>query len=119
MSRESPYYWLVRGAAALLLGGWVMADVDERVDLSLSVDQQDLASARSAIVDEHYAEAIKICERMLRRNETDVNALKIKGSAYYLLNEPTRALRVWERALQLSPNDQDLLDFMPKVMPNP
>ena len=102
-----------------LVSGPAPAQDDDTLDLSVSDQQQDLFSARKAIVDNRYADAIRIAERMLRRNDCDLDALKIKGSAYYLSGQSERARNVWLYALRLHPSDRDLKTYLPMVQPPP
>ena len=80
---------------------------------------QMIFDARQAMRQKHYDVAILTCEKIIKKEPTQMTALKIMGSAYYLLDEPERARHVWEYALQVDPDDSDIPKFLAKLPTSP
>ena len=62
-----------------------------------------------------WAEIIKLCDEVLEIDPNNITALQRKGSAYYRLGNKVEALKAWEKALLLMPDDGVLKTFIPKV----
>ena len=76
--------------------------------------------ALDEIYDSKFYMAVKELEGVLRLEPNDVTALKRAGSAYLQLKEYRAARRAWQRALELSPKDEQLpqyLEALDKVAP--
>ena len=76
--------------------------------------------ALDQIYDSKFYLAVKELEGVLRLEPNDVTALKRAGSAYLQLKEYRAARRAWQKALQLSPKDEQLpeyLEALDKVAP--
>jgi len=72
------------------------------------------------IYDSKFYLAVKELEGVLRLDPNDVTALKRAGSAYLQLKNYAQARRAWQKALQLSPKDTQLpeyLEALQKVAP--
>jgi tetratricopeptide (TPR) repeat protein len=64
------------------------------------------------IYDSKYYLAVKDLEGVLRLEPDDETALKRLGSAYLQLKDYPQARRSWQRALELSPDDAQLKDYL-------
>ncbi|HCC48394.1 MAG TPA: hypothetical protein DEQ38_09820 [Elusimicrobia bacterium] len=76
--------------------------------------------ALDQIYDSKFYLAVKELEGVLRLEPNDVTALKRAGSAYLQLKEYRAARRAWQKALQISPKDDQLpryLQALDKVAP--
>jgi len=62
-------------------------------ELFSPIDQK-VFDARQAILEGKYDVAIKKCQDILDLNPNDITALKIMGSAFFLLDDHTRARNV-------------------------
>jgi tetratricopeptide (TPR) repeat protein len=76
---------------------------------------QMLFDARQAFKERRFDVAITTCEKILRKNPDQLTALKIMGSGYYMLNEYARARHVWQRALEVAPDDPDIPRYMERL----
>ena len=74
-------------------------------ELFSPIDQK-VFDARQAILEGRYDVAIKKCQDILDLNPNDVTSLKIMGSAFFLLDDHTRARKLWGRVLEIDPNDR-------------
>jgi Tfp pilus assembly protein PilF len=92
--------------------GGVQADGDSVVFTDMD---QLFFDARQAIKQNHYDVAVQTCEKILHKDAKNMTALKIMGSAYYLMNAPERARHVWEYALQIDPNDPDIPEYLARL----
>ena len=68
--------------------------------------------ALNHIYDGKYHLAVDTLNEILALEPNDLLSLKRLGSAYYALGYRTTAREVWARALQLSPNDEQLKKFL-------
>lgn len=68
--------------------------------------------ALDQIYDAKYYMAVKELEGVLRLEPNDVTALKRAGSAYLQLKEYRAARRAWQKALQISPKDDQLPEYL-------
>lgn len=64
------------------------------------------------IYDSKFYLAVKELEDVLRLNPRDLTALKRAGSAYLKLKNYTKARSAWQRALRLSPKDEQLPQYL-------
>jgi tetratricopeptide (TPR) repeat protein len=85
-------------------------------ELFSPIDQK-VFDARQAILEGKYDVAIKKCQDILDLNPNDVTSLKIMGSAFFLLDDHTRARKLWSRVLEIDPNDKEIAEFMKQLRP--
>ncbi len=85
-------------------------------ELFSPIDQK-VFDARSAILEGRYDVAIKKCQDILDFNPNDVTSLKIMGSAFFLLDDHTRARKLWSKVLEIDPNDKEIPEFMKQLRP--
>jgi tetratricopeptide (TPR) repeat protein len=55
---------------------------------------------------EQHEKAIADCEKASMLNQTDVQSLKVIGSAYHKMGKKKEALEAWESVLEVAPNDE-------------
>lgn len=65
------------------------------------------AEADSAYAEEHYQQAVKLYEELLK-DGVSADLYYNLGNAYYRMDDITRAVLNYERALLLSPGDKDI-----------
>jgi tetratricopeptide (TPR) repeat protein len=85
-------------------------------ELFSPIDQK-VFDARQAILEGRYDVAIKKCQDILDLNPNDVTSLKIMGSAFFLLDDHTRARKLWSKVLEIDPNDKEIPEFMKQLRP--
>ena len=68
--------------------------------------------ALDQIYDSKFYLAVKELEGVLRLEPNDITALKRAGSAYLQLKDYRQARRSWKKALQLSPEDTQLKEYL-------
>jgi cytochrome c-type biogenesis protein CcmH/NrfG len=64
------------------------------------------------IYDSKFYLAVKELEGVLRLEPNDVTALKRAGSAYVQLKDYRQARQAWQKALKLSPEDEQLKEYL-------
>lgn len=64
------------------------------------------------IYDSKFYLAVKELEGVLRLDPNDVTALKRAGSAYVQLKDYKQARQAWQKALKLSPEDEQLKEYL-------
>lgn len=65
------------------------------------------AEADSAYAQEHYQQAIQLYEQLLKKGESSDLYYNL-GNSYYRMDDMTKAIVNYERALLLSPGDRDI-----------
>jgi len=85
-------------------------------ELFTPVDQK-VFDARQAILEGKYDIAIKKCQDILDLNPNDVTALKIMGSAFFLLDDHIRAHKLWNRVIEIDPADKETPEFLKQLRP--
>ena len=85
-------------------------------ELFSPIDQK-VFDARQAILEGKYDVAIKKCQDILDLSPNDITSLKIMGSAFFLLDDHTRARKLWGRVLEIDPNDKEIPEFMKQLRP--
>ena len=85
-------------------------------ELFSPVDQK-VFDARQAILEGKYDVAIKKCQDILDINPNDVTALKIMGSAFFLLDDHVRARKLWTHVLEIDANDKEIPEFLKQLRP--
>jgi len=85
-------------------------------ELFSPVDQK-IFDARQSILEGRYDVAIRKCQDILDVAPNDVTALKIMGSAFFLLDDHTRARKLWERVQEVDPNDREIPEFLKQLRP--
>jgi Tfp pilus assembly protein PilF len=116
MKRAVSILFLIAGLAGSFMLGPARSIAEENGDSAAFTDMdQMLFDARQAVKQSRYDVAILTCEKILRQDAAQMTALKIMGSAYYLLDEPERARHVWEYALKIDPDDPDIPKFLARL----
>jgi len=85
-------------------------------ELFSPIDQK-VFDARQAILEGKYDVSIKKCQDILDISPNDITALKIMGSAFFLLDDHTRARKLWTRVLDIDPNDKEIPEFLKQLRP--
>ncbi len=99
-----------------LAGGPVKAWADELQDqVAFTEMDQMIFDARQAFKQRRFDVTITTCEKILRKDPNQLTALKMMGSGYYMLDEYDRARHVWERALEVAPDDPDIPKYMERL----
>jgi tetratricopeptide (TPR) repeat protein len=114
--------WVIGVTLMVALGGaWVARHpmklrADDTTDgVKFSDLDQKLFDARRAFKERRFDVAITTCEKILQKNPDQLDALKIMGSGYYMIEEYERARRVWTYALQIAPSDPDIPKYMARL----
>jgi len=77
--------------------------------------EQKLYDARQAIYDGKYDLAIRRTQDVLDLEPSNVTALEIMGSAFYLMEEKGKAKAVWKRVLEVDPKNRVVAEFMRQI----
>ncbi len=78
----------------------------------MNLVEQYLFASLNHIYEGRYDQTLEKCAIVLELEPDNQLALKRMGSAYYLMGKNERAEGVWLRALELSPADQELKEFL-------
>ena len=71
--------------------------------------------SRQAIYEGKYDLAMKRSQDILDLEPNNETALEIMGSAFYLMDQPEKARVIWERVLDINPNNRMVRKFLKQV----
>ncbi len=85
---------------------------EEKLIPGLNLVEQRLQEILEAIYERRWVRAVSLCEEVLDLEPDNVLALKRMGSAYFGMGNRQKATEIWERALEIDPNDKELLEYL-------
>ena len=62
-----------------------------------------------------YDTVVKLCEEVIELDPKEVTAYIRIGSAYYALGVKSQAMKYWKKALEVSPGNKEVLEFLEKI----
>lgn len=77
-----------------------------------SLIDQKIYDARQAIYDGKYDMALRKCQEVLDLEPRNVTALELMGSAFFLIDEKDKARAVWQKVLEIDPNNKVVPEFL-------
>lgn len=103
---------------------WFLSRHPEFVNSDIVTPGMTLLEYKRSLALDHlygarYHQAIDTLNEVLALEPADLVALKRLGSAYYSLGLHAKAREAWQRALALSPEDQQLKKFLRKLSARP
>ncbi|MFH1283141.1 MAG: PorV/PorQ family protein [bacterium] len=78
------------------------------------VDQK-IYDARQAMYEGKYDQALKRCQEVLDIEPNNVTSLELMGSAFFLIDQKDKARAIWERALEIDPNNKVIPEFLKQI----
>ena len=78
------------------------------------IDQRTY-DARAAIYEGKYDLAMKRAQDILELEPNNETALEIMGSSFYLMDQKDKAKAIWEKVLEINPNNAMVKNFMKQV----
>lgn len=78
----------------------------------MNIIDQYLFAALNHIYEGRYDLAIEECSIVLALQPEDILAMKRLGSAYFAMGKKDKAREAWQKALELSPEDKELKQFI-------
>jgi tetratricopeptide (TPR) repeat protein len=78
------------------------------------IDQRTY-DARQAIYDGKYDLAMKRAQDILDLEPNNETALEIMGSSFYLMDQKDKAKVIWEKVLEINPNNTMVKNFLKQV----
>jgi len=78
------------------------------------IDQRTY-DARQAIYDGKYDLAMKRAQDILELEPNNETALEIMGSSFYLMDQKDKAKAIWEKVLEINPDNRIVKDFIKQV----
>jgi len=78
------------------------------------IDQRTY-DARQAIYDGKYDLAMKRAQDILDLEPNNETALEIMGSAFYMMDQKEKAKVIWEKVLEINPNNKMIKNFLKQV----
>lgn len=76
---------------------------------------QKIYDARQAIYDGKYDLAIRRAQDVLDLEPNNETALEVMGSAFFLMDQKDKAKIIWERVLEINPQNTMVREFMKQV----
>ena len=81
----------------------------------INIVQEKLLKALGLFYESKFSDVIKICNEVLRLEPSNSTALERMGSSYYKMGQKLDALKVWEKAYMLNPDNKVLKKFVDKI----
>lgn len=79
---------------------------------SFSLIDQKVYDSRQAIYDGKYDTALRKCQEVLDLEPRNVTALELMGSAFFLMDEKEKARAIWNKVLEIDPNNKVVPEFL-------
>jgi tetratricopeptide (TPR) repeat protein len=76
---------------------------------------QKIYDARQAIYEGKYDVALRRAQDILDLEPNNETALEIMGSAFYLMDQKAKAKTVWEKVLEINPNNKMVKQFLEQL----
>lgn len=95
---------IVIAALVGLIGGYLVFSLSSK---PASKSGSGLPTGGGAPVD--YSKRIVEAEKLVAREPTNIRAWVMLGNDYFDTNQPQKAINAYQRALELNPNDTDVL----------
>lgn len=76
---------------------------------------QKIYDARQAVYDGKYDLAIRRAQDVLDLEPANITALEIMGSAFFLMEEKSKAKAVWKRVLEIDPGNKVVGEFLRQI----
>jgi tetratricopeptide (TPR) repeat protein len=74
--------------------------------------EQKLWNSLQYFYDGKYDLVIKECQEVLELEPENILAYKRMGSAYFAMGNKEKAKEIWQKALQIAPDDEELKEFL-------
>jgi len=84
------------------ISGWTIID-------------KKIYEAREDILNGRYTDAIRRTQEILNLEPKNITALEIMGSAFFMMNEPEKAKKVWTKVLELDPANKVIRQFLQEL----
>jgi len=84
----------------------------KRSDLELNQTIKNLFVAQKLIFAKRYQASVVELDKLLKERPNLVQALIMKGTAYYLLQDMNSAIASWKKALELDRDNEELNSFL-------
>ena len=78
------------------------------------VDQK-VYDARQSVYDGKYDIAVRRAQDILDLEPNNLMALKVMGSAFFMMEEKAKAKAVWKRVMEIAPTDKVVADFIKRL----
>lgn len=84
------------------IAGWTIID-------------KKIYEAREDILNGRYNDAIRRAQEILNLEPKNITAMEIMGSAFFMMNEPEKAKKVWQKVLELDPTNKVIQQFLKEL----
>jgi tetratricopeptide (TPR) repeat protein len=80
--------------------------------VGFTIIDQKIYDARQAIIEGKYDQALMKCQEILNLEPSNVTALEMMGSAFYMMDQPDKARQVWMKVLEIDPTNKVIPEFI-------
>jgi tetratricopeptide (TPR) repeat protein len=80
--------------------------------VGFTIIDQKVYDARQAIVEGKYDQALIKCQEILNLEPTNVTALEMMGSAFFMMDQPDKAKQVWLKVMEIDPTNKVVPEFI-------
>lgn len=83
--------------------------------IGFTLIDQKLYDARQAMYEGRYDAALRKCQEILDLEPENTTALELMGSAFFLIEQRDKAKAIWEKVLQIDPQNKVIPQFLEQL----
>jgi len=80
--------------------------------VGFTIIDQKVYDARQCIVEGKYDQSLIKCQEILNLEPTNITALQIMGSAFFMMDQPDKARQVWLKVMEIDPTNKVVPEFI-------
>jgi tetratricopeptide (TPR) repeat protein len=80
-----------------------------------TIIDKKLYDARQSVMDGKYDQALVRCQEIINLEPTNTTAMEIMGSAFFMMQQPDKAREVWQKVLEVDPNNRVVQEFLEEL----
>jgi tetratricopeptide (TPR) repeat protein len=92
--------------------GLPLTDAYKEDMVGFTIIDQKVYDARQAIIEGKYDQALIKCQEILNLEPSNVTALEIMGSSFFMMDQPDKARAAWMKVMELDPTNKVIPQFI-------
>ncbi|MHB9155660.1 MAG: PorV/PorQ family protein [Endomicrobiales bacterium] len=80
--------------------------------VGFTIIDQKVYDARQAIIEGKYDQALARCQDILNLEPSNLTALEMMGSAFFMMDQPEKARQVWLKVMEIDPTNKVVPEFI-------
>lgn len=92
--------------------GVTLTDVYKEDVVGFTIIDQKVYDVRQAIIEGKYDQALIKCQEILNLEPSNITALEMMGSAFFMMDQPEKARQVWMKVMEFDPTNKVVPEFI-------